>query len=100
MNTILKDTLYLTLTILVAGLITLSLTSMAFAHGGGTVDPADANCMGQLASMHANGKNPGNNPDTQNGFGTDQNHGGLEGPYDSIKAQAKAFKAFCNSDLE
>lgn len=75
-----------------------SFATLAFAHGGGTVDPTDSNCMGQLASLHANGKNPGNNPDTVNGFGTDQGHPGLGGPYESIKQQAKAFKAFCDAE--
>lgn len=75
----------------------------ASAHGGGGayyVDPASPSCMGELARLHANGKEPGNNPDTMNGFGTDQAHPNLDGPYESIQEQAKAFKAYCNSDLE
>lgn len=75
--------------------------TFAFAHGGGGahyVDPADSNCMGQLARLHANGKELGNNPDIQNGFGTNQPHPGLGGPYASIQEQAKAFKAYCNSN--
>ena len=74
----------------------------ASAHGGGAngVDPASPSCMGELARLHANGKNPGNNPDTKKGFGTNQPHPGLGGPYESIKDQAKAFKTYCNSDLD
>jgi|SRR3989338_9424765 len=75
----------------------LFLTSAAgvFAHGGGVngVNPEDPNCMGQLARMHANPNLSGT--DTQKGFGTNQPHPGLGGPYDSIQDQAKEFQAYC-----
>lgn len=98
-----SKTLNQTLAVLLTAVLMLMFTAtVASAHGGGnnanTVDPADASCMGQLASLHANGKNPGNNPDTMPGFGTNQPHPGLGGPYDSIKSQAKAFKAYCDSE--
>ena len=82
----------------IAGAAILASVVPAFAHGGGIVDPSDPNCMGQLARLHANGKDPGANPDTQKGFGTDQPHGGLGGSYDSIQDQAKAFQEFCNQE--
>ena len=79
----------------IAGAAILASAMPAFAHGGNIVDPNDPNCMGQLARLHANGKNPGGNPDIQNGFGTNQPHPGLGGPYGSIQEQAKAFQEFC-----
>jgi|SRR3989344_1851230 len=79
----------------------LAYTMPVFAHGGGNpnnqyyVDPESPSCMGELARLHANGKNPGTNPDTENGFYTNQPHPGLGGPYDTVQEQAKAFQEYC-----
>jgi hypothetical protein len=97
MSTITQKVSYSLLSLALMFTLAFSFATLAFAHGGGAVDPADSNCMGQLARLHANGKNNGNNPDTVKGFGTDQSHLGLGGPYDSIQAQSKAFKAFCKA---
>lgn len=100
MSTIIHKALNFSLALALLFALAFSFATLTFAHGGGgadAVDPADSNCMGQLARLHANDKNPGNNPDTMNGFGTNQAHPNLDGPYDSIQDQAKAFKAYCDA---
>lgn len=83
--------------VLLAILLSFGIATAALAHGGGAngVDADAPNCMGQLARLHANGKDPGTNPDTMMGFGTDQPHPNLGGPYESIQEQAHAFQAYC-----
>lgn len=71
------------------------LAGSVYAHGGpasaNPVNPDDASCMGQLASMHAN--EGGQKKSVEN-----RPHGGFGGPFDSVKDQMKAFKAFCDGD--
>ena len=83
--------------VIIALSVLLAFSPMVFAHGGGAtgVDPDAPNCMGQLARMHANGKDSGTSPDTQNGFGTNQSHPGFDGPHSSIQDQAVAFQEYC-----
>ncbi len=92
-----------TIATIAAGVALLASALPVFAHGGGPnyeIGPEDPNCMGQLASLHANGKDNGNKPDTIKGFRTNQNHPNLGGPYQSTQEQAKGFQEFCGLHIE
>lgn len=82
---------YLIIAMLVASVLATSVS----AHGGGgaiVIDPADKNCMGQLASLHA--KDDGGQ---KNSMET-RPHPGFDGPHETVKDQMKAFKAYCDAE--
>jgi hypothetical protein len=78
-----------------AAILWLSMTTLVQAHGGPaneSVNPDDPNCMGQLASLHAHDYNGV-------AHALADLHPDLGGPFDSVKDQMKAFKAYCNGEL-
>ena len=86
----------------IAGAALLASTLPVFAHGGNPnnedyyVDPADKNCMGQLARMHAQDEKWGTNglpasfdESTHKGFGLGPDYG------DTVHDTMHAFQAYC-----